>query len=135
MNGEFIEISADQVRAIHDLILRTEPGRPGEIPERLEGALGRVATAQHYAGVDDIFEIAATYAQAIGHGHCFIDGNKRTGLVTCLTFLELHGITVQRSPELEEMMVDLTKKELSLSDFATLLFSLAEYTDANDTEE
>jgi|GEM_PF-6007908 len=61
----------------------------------------------------------------MGQGHCFSDANKRTGLVTCLPFLELHNVSIARSPDLEEMMVDLTTKELPLSDFATLLYSLA----------
>ncbi|MGE7136794.1 type II toxin-antitoxin system death-on-curing family toxin [Luteibacter sp. NPDC031894] len=79
--------------------------------------------------MDDLFELAAHYARAIGQGHCFADANKRTGLVTCLTFLELHDVSVARSPDLEEMMVDLTTKELPLSDFATLLYSLANQTE------
>lgn len=89
-------------------------------------ALHRIAAAQFYEGVDDLFELAAHYARAIGQGHCFIDANKRTGLVTCLTFLELNGITVQKNDDLEDAMVDLTTRDLPLSDFATLLFSLAE---------
>lgn len=125
MMSEFVSISVDQVREIHDLILQTEPGLPGEHAGYLEGALNRVDTAQFYEGVDDLFELAAHYARAIGQGHCFSDANKRTGLVTCLTFLELHNVSVARSPDLEEMMVDLTTKELPLSDFATLLYSLA----------
>lgn len=59
--------------------------------------------------------------------------NKRTGLVTCLTFLALHGVTIERNDDLEEAMVDLTKGELPLADFAILLFSLAQYDAPNDT--
>ncbi|MGN6091005.1 MAG: type II toxin-antitoxin system death-on-curing family toxin [Luteibacter jiangsuensis] len=125
MTPEFVSISVDQVREIHELILETEPGLPGEHAGYLEGALNRVETAQYYEGVDDLFELAAHYARAIGQGHCFADANKRTGLVTCLTFLEIHNVAIERSPDLEEMMVDLTTKELPLSDFATLLYSLA----------
>ncbi|WP_448110038.1 hypothetical protein [Luteibacter jiangsuensis] len=38
---------------------------------------------------------------------------------------EFVSISVDQGPDLEEMMVDLTTKELPLSDFATLLYSLA----------
>ncbi|WP_422648546.1 Type II toxin-antitoxin system death-on-curing family toxin [Cupriavidus sp. H18C1] len=62
-----------------------------------------------------------------------MDANKRTGLVTCLTFLELHGVTVQKNDDLEDAMVDLTTRDLGLSDFATLLFSLAEYADSSES--
>lgn len=135
MTTEFISISVEQVREIHDLILSSEPGLVGEHAGYLEGALNRVETAQFYEGVDDLFDLAAHYARAIGQGHCFADANKRTGLVTCLTFLELHGVTVARDPELEDMMVDLTTKELPLSDFATLLYSLAEQVELVDAEQ
>ncbi|SOZ62805.1 Death on curing family protein [Cupriavidus taiwanensis] len=135
MIARFISITPEQVHEIHDLILKTEMGLPGENAGYLEGALNRIATAQFYEGVDDLFELAAHYARAIGQGHCFNDANKRTGLVTCLTFLELHGVTVQKSADLEDAMVDLTTKVLPLTDFATLLFSLAEVGQPNDTAE
>ena len=132
MISEFISISVEKVREIHELILQTEPALVGEHAGYLQGALNRVETAQFYEGVDDLFELAAHYARAIGQGHCFADANKRTGPVTSLTFLGLHGVAVERSPDLEEMMVDLTTKELPLSDFATLLYSLANETEPDN---
>ncbi|WP_439891257.1 type II toxin-antitoxin system death-on-curing family toxin [Ralstonia sp. 25C] len=135
MTALFITITPEQVREIHDIILSTEPGLIGEHPGYLEGALNRVSTAQYYDGVDDLFELAAHYARAIGQGHCFNDANKRTGLVTCLTFLELHGVTIAHNDDLEDAMVDLTTGDLPLTDFATLLFSLAQYDESNDTSE
>ncbi|RLK44971.1 type II toxin-antitoxin system death-on-curing family toxin [Cupriavidus plantarum] len=126
---ELVTIDPDQVRSIHDVILSTEPGVIGENRGYLEGALHRVVTAQLYEGIEDIFELAAHYARAIGQGHCFADANKRTGLVTALTFLDLYGIAIERNDALEDAMVDLTTGDLALSDFATLLFSLAAWHD------
>ncbi|WP_422648547.1 Type II toxin-antitoxin system death-on-curing family toxin [Cupriavidus sp. H18C1] len=68
MNKGFISITADQVREIHDLILETEIGLAGEHPGYLEGALHRVAAAQFYEGVDDLFELAAHYARPLAKG-------------------------------------------------------------------
>lgn len=124
MSQRFISIPPDQVRSIHDLLLETEPGRPGEFADRLEGALARVDNAQLYEGVQDVFEIAALYAVSLAVGHCFTDGNKRTGLVTCLTFLDLNGVFIERCPALEEAMVDVAKRELDASHFADLLYSI-----------
>lgn len=45
------------------------------------------------------------YAVAIARGHAFNDGNKRTGLVAALTYLQREGIEVPRAPQLEEAMV------------------------------
>jgi death-on-curing protein len=45
------------------------------------------------------FEMAAAYLFHIVQNHPFIDGNKRTGLATCLYFLGLHGIEVVADPD------------------------------------
>ena len=41
---------------------------------------------------NDIFEMAAAYFFHIIKNHAFIDGNKRTGLVVAIVFLELNGV-------------------------------------------
>ena len=49
----------------------------------------------------DLVDLAATYLCRIVKSHPFSDGNKRTGYVTCLTFLELNGIDLGAPPCLE----------------------------------
>ena len=39
----------------------------------------------------DIYEMAAAYLFHIVSNHPFIDGNKRTGMVAAVTFLDLNG--------------------------------------------
>jgi death-on-curing family protein len=75
--------------------------------------------------LDDIFVIAAMYAVALARGHVFNDANKRTALVTALTYLSIQGIDLPRSDELEDMMVDVASGDLELMDFSELLYSLA----------
>ena len=86
--------SAEIVEIIHDEVLN-----PGELPGRardksLEGALGRVENRLAYGMIDDVFDLAATYAAVIATGHCFNDGNKRTAFRTLQTCLEFHGIAL-----------------------------------------
>ena len=56
------------------------------------------AVAMPMAGFGDqylhagLFEMAAAYLYHIVGNHPFVDGNKRTGTVTALAFLELNGI-------------------------------------------
>jgi death-on-curing protein len=38
----------------------------------------------------DIFEMAATYLNSLAMDHPFLDGNKRTALASCLTFLYIN---------------------------------------------
>jgi death-on-curing protein len=42
-----------------------------------------------------IFDMATAYLFHIVQNHPFLDGNKRTGLVAALVFLELNGIELQ----------------------------------------
>jgi death-on-curing protein len=119
-------ITADKVQEIHDYILSQEPGLHGDHGRgALEGALSRVDAAVTYGGMDDVFEIAAMYAIAIARGHVFNDANKRTALVTALTYLDTQGIDIERTDALEEIMVDVAEGTVTVEELAALLDSLA----------
>ncbi|SAI42797.1 bacteriophage protein [Bordetella ansorpii] len=78
-----------------------------------------------YAGVEDVYEIAALYAVALARGHVFNDANKRTALVTTLTYLQIHGVDIPRSDQLEEIMVDVAEGTLDAVSLAEILYTLA----------
>ncbi|MGA7816698.1 type II toxin-antitoxin system death-on-curing family toxin [Caballeronia sp.] len=119
-------IDAQQVIEIHDLILRQEPGLAGgHGVGPLEGALARVESRMLYGQLSDVFDIAAMYAVALARGHVFNDANKRTALVTALTYLALQGYDIPRSDVLEDIMVDVAEGTLDESGLASLLFSIA----------
>ncbi|MDY7540243.1 type II toxin-antitoxin system death-on-curing family toxin [Undibacterium sp. RTI2.1] len=116
-------IDAQKVVEIHDLILSLEPGLSGDHGiDALEGALSRIDRRIDYEELDDVFEIAAMYAVALARGHVFNDGNKRTALVTALTYLSLQGIDIERDDNLEEIMVDVADGTLSQVELADLLY-------------
>ncbi len=129
-------IPAQRVCEIHDLILTEEPGLAGQREEdRLFGALARVESTVEYEGVDDVFEIAGLYAMALARGHAFNDCNKRTALVTSLTYLALQGIEVPRYPVLEEMMVQVAQGGIGYKEVAEILFALWDQTSAASWDE
>jgi len=119
-------IDAQKVIEIHDLILSLEPGLHGDHGiDALEGALLRISSRIHYEDLDDVFEIAAMYAVALARGHVFNDANKRTALVTALTYLSLQGYDIQRDDVLEDIMVDVAEGKLNQTEVAELFYSLA----------
>lgn len=68
------------------------------------------------------FEMAAAYMFHIIQNHSFIDGNKRTGLATCLYFLELHGTEINVEPdELEQFVLAVAKGEIQKPEIAKYL--------------
>ncbi|WP_245005037.1 type II toxin-antitoxin system death-on-curing family toxin [Paraburkholderia sacchari] len=111
---------------VHDFILSQEPGLNGSANKgALEGALGRIENRVHYDGLADVFEIAGLYAEAIARGHAFSDANKRTALVSALTYLFIEGYEVERTQALEEIMVDVAEGKLNYQDIANIFSSLA----------
>lgn len=115
-------ISIEIVLAIHHTILETEPGLKGK-PDiaKLDSALARIDNWMLYENTDNIFDIAALYAVAIAKAHAFPDGNKRTALVTMLTYLDLQGINIPPNHGLDDTMVDVASGKL---DFIALSLHL-----------
>lgn len=120
-------IGAKTVLNIHDMVIAREGGLPGDHGlGAVEGVLGRVINRILYEGLDDVYEIAAMYAVAIARGHVFNDANKRTALLTALTYLEMNEIEVPRCAELEEVMVDVAQGVIEQKILARIFYALAE---------
>jgi death-on-curing protein len=78
--------------ALHDLLLALYGGAPGVLDETLlKSALARPQQHFAYAENADVIDMAAAYTAAVVRNHPFIDGNKRTGFVLGILFLELNG--------------------------------------------
>ncbi|MBT9182757.1 type II toxin-antitoxin system death-on-curing family toxin [Pectobacterium punjabense] len=101
-------VSAQEVIAFHDRILRHLPGVAGmSDPGRAEAIIYRVQNRTHYEGITDIFELAATYWVAVARGHIFNDGNKRTAFFVTMTFLYRNGVLVRDNDNtLENLTVE-----------------------------
>ena len=65
----------------------------------LESAMARPKQHFAYAEAPDIVDLAAAYTAGIIRSHPFIDGNKRTGFVVGILFLELNGYRFTASEE------------------------------------
>ncbi len=89
--SEPIWIQDDLASAIHDRQLAEHGGAEGLRDESLlNSALARAPNHFHYSGAD-IIDLAAKYIAGIVQNHPFVDGNKRTGFVVGILFLELNG--------------------------------------------
>ena len=85
----------------------------------LDSALARPVNRRAYEGVEDLHELAATYAIAISGNHPFIDGNKRMAFMALGQFLIDNGIALTASPdEATETMLKVARNELTIADLA-----------------
>jgi death-on-curing protein len=85
----FAHLTVAAVRAIHEEVLAAHGGSPGiRDAALLESAVAAPqATMMGQPLINDPIEIAAAYLFYICRNHPFVDGNKRTALAACLTFL------------------------------------------------
>lgn len=126
MNFEFL--SVEDVLELHADQLAEFGGGSG-IRDRglLESA---VAQPQATFGGElvhgDVFEVAAAYLFHIVSNHPFVDGNKRTGLLAALVFLDLNGHTMLgASEELYELTMAVAAGRATKSDAAATLRHVA----------
>jgi len=121
-------LDAAFVLQIHEEILREEPGLGGFAGPGfagLESALTRVDNWATYANLNDVFGTAAMYAVAIARGHIFNDANKRTALVSALTYLTLQDFPIERNARLEDDMVRVAEGIVDVQEFANILALIA----------
>jgi death on curing protein len=82
--------------AIHESQIAEHGGESGIRDENLlRSALAKSRNVFCYgAGAADYALCAAAYLTGVVQNHPFIDGNKRTGLVLCGTFIRLNGMRI-----------------------------------------
>lgn len=91
-------VPLDAIIVIHDRQIARHGGAPGLRDRALiEMGAARAMNAAAYGGAS-LHGIAAAYAFGIAKAHAFVDGNKRTAIVTALTFLRLNGYGFRPDP-------------------------------------
>ena len=86
--------------ALHDRLLALHGGAAGLRDDALlKSALARPQQHFAYAEAPDIVDLGAIYTAGIVCNHPFVDGNKRTGFVVGILFLELNGYRFTASEE------------------------------------
>jgi death-on-curing protein len=94
-------VREEVVYSIHQRQLAEHGGAEGVRDEGLLlSALALPRNLQVYSEPEpDVAALAASYAFGIARNHPFVDGNKRTALVVCRTFLKVNGYDFAASQE------------------------------------
>ncbi|MDN5936734.1 MAG: type II toxin-antitoxin system death-on-curing family toxin [Nitrosospira sp.] len=111
------------VLTLHDRLLALHGGAAGlRDGALLKSALARPRQLYAYADKSDVVDMAATYATGIVRNHPFIDGNKRTGFVAGILFLELNGHRfTAREEEAAQAVLRLAEGTLDETGYAAFL--------------
>jgi death on curing protein len=114
-------IRLDVTLAIHSAQLAEHGGLDG-LRDRngLESALASPKNLFAYGNPNpDIAALAAQYAFAIACNQVFLDGNKRTSLVVCRTFLLLNGYNLVASNEEKyQAIMKLAERQIDVQQMA-----------------
>jgi death on curing protein len=108
---------------IHEYILSLDGGASGiRDSNLLHSALARPRQHFAYATSPDIIDLAATLTTGIVKNHPFVDGNKRTGFLLGIMFLELNGIRFTASEDdATQAVLDLAASNLDETAYAAFL--------------
>lgn len=119
--SEPVFLELDEVLRIHARSLAEHGGSDGVRDGGLvESALASAKNTFYYAN-GDLFDVAASYAFHIAESQAFLDGNKRTAVVSALVFLARNGIYAQPAPwELYLAMIDVAAKKKTKADLAEI---------------
>jgi death-on-curing protein len=112
----------ETVLTLHEQSLAGFGGAAGIRDEGLlDSALGKPENLFAY-GKPTMFDLAASYGFGLVKNHPFIDGNKRAGFITAVTFLELNGLRFQATEaEAAVRTLALAAGEMSQPEYAAWL--------------
>lgn len=108
---------------LHDRLLALHGGAAELRDEALlKSALARPRQHFAYAEAPDIIDMATAYTAGIIRNHPLMDGNKRTGFVVGILFLELNGYRFTASEEdAARAIVELAAGNLDETGYAAFL--------------
>jgi death on curing protein len=119
---EPIWIDSRDALSLHEQLLALHGGAAGVRDEGLlESALARPRQQFAYAS-PGIVDMAAAYTAGIVQNHPFVDGNKRTGFVVGVLFLEMNGLVFTASEaEAAQAVLELAAGSVDEFGFAAFL--------------
>jgi death-on-curing protein len=131
---EFLDL--EDVLLIHEAQLARYGGSAGLRDQGLlESALGMPrATFGGQFVHQDLFAMASAYAFHIAENQAFVDGNKRTGVLAAVVFLELNGYIVEEPPSrFYEVMIAIAERRMDKAGLAETLRQLSRPIDGGAT--
>ncbi len=115
--------------ALHDRSLVLHGGAAGLRDQGLlQSALARPQQLAAYGEDVDIIALAASYTAGVVQNHPFVDGNKRSGFILGILFLETNGARFEaREEDAATAVLALASGEIDEAGYATFLRANVKY--------
>lgn len=127
-SGDPLFLDVDDVLEMHASLLEIHGGSAG-LRDRglLESAVAQPQTS--FGGElvhEGLFAMAAAYLFHIASNHPFVDGNKRTGMLAAVVFLDVNGIGIDHpSDDIYELTMGVAEGRIDKSAIAAELERIA----------
>jgi len=110
--------SYEVVLELHDIVLEESGGRKGVLhPNVIDGALGRPLNYMAYE-THDLHTICSLLLDSLARNHAFVEGNKRTALITVLYTYRLNDVylsfTDMTNEDFEKLVLWVVKSKPSI---------------------
>ena len=111
-------LSADDIHDIHELIVEANAETNAGVasPGDIEYAVEHIQEGQFGQGPESLHEKAFQLLRLIVANHPFVDGNKRTALMSTRIFYALNGLRFDYDREVKEILKALATDEASVDD-------------------
>jgi death-on-curing protein len=97
---EPVWLNGADIYGIHKEIIAVSGGKVGILNvNMIASSLNKAKNVFYYSENSDLFDLAAVYGYGFVKNHCFVDGNKRVGLIVIYTFLAINGLELMATSE------------------------------------
>lgn len=119
-------LDLDDIRYIHDEQLELFGGEYGVLDIGLiESGLNAPRQTYNWTGEDDVLVLAVELGVSLAKNHGFVDGNKRTGVVAMVAFLNKNGFDLQMKNDrsLGRLVERVLERKMNEADLVAMLDS------------
>jgi len=119
-----VYLSKEDLVVIHGFLIEGIGGLDGIRDDNALGSAVALPKQQAFGKelYPDLFLKAAVYARSVIMNHPFLDGNKRTGITSAATFLDVNGYVLQcKRGEVEKFAIRVVVSSLSVKEIASWL--------------
>jgi len=129
--GEFEYLTVEDILTLHETILQADDSTEPGVRSRgdVQYAVSTVREGHFGEGPDTVHENAAQYLRLMTANHPFVDGNKRTALVSTVAFYALNGYSLDYGSEIRSLL-----KRLATDESTVPLREIVGYLAANTAE-
>jgi death-on-curing protein len=131
MAGDLEYLSVDDIHTLHETIVRADDSTESGVsaPGDIEYTVTTVKEGHFGEGPETIHEKAAELLRLLTANHPFVDGNKRTALVSTVAFYAVNGHALDYGNEIRSLL-----KRLATDESSVPAEEIVEYLESNTSE-